>query len=200
LRLPLDPSRTAGALWEAMASELGRTPDSDEEAAFAADHLFYLPDDLLLKEDRTTMGASVEGRVPFLDPALVRYAAGLSLDSRMRGGEGKHLLRAIAARHLPADIAARRKHGFSVPIESWLRGPLMPLARDVFAGEGSGVFDPAMLRRWLDEHAAHRDRSGPLWAALSFELWWRTVGGARPAELEALGRPRSAGAVAGTAL
>jgi asparagine synthase (glutamine-hydrolysing) len=162
-------------LFELLVDELGRAPRGSEATAHASDLLFYLPDDLLLKEDRCCMSASVEGRVPFLDPALVRFGA--SLPSSLRAGpEGsKRLLRRIGRELLPADIAARPKHGFSVPVEDWLRGPLDGLMGDVVSEEGSGLFDPSVLRRWHAEHRAGRDRSGVLWRALVFELWWRQL-------------------------
>ena len=189
LAMPASPEAAVADLGAALARELGGSPARGEEAAFAFDHLYYLPDDLLLKEDRTTMGASVEGRVPYLDRSLVRFGAGLPLGTRFGRDGGKQVLRTLARRHLPEETVTRPKHGFSVPIEDWLRGPLAPLAREVFGDAGSGVFRRDVLLRWLDEHAAHRDRSGPLWAALCFELWWRAVGSARPGALTHPGRP-----------
>ena len=129
------------------------------------------------------MGASVEGRVPFLDADLVAFAAGLPLASRFDGGQGKRVLRTLARSLLPAEIAERGKHGFLAPTEDWLRGPLARLASDTFASAGSGAFRAPVLARWLEEHRAHRDRSGPLWTALCFELWWREVGSATPGQL-----------------
>src|SRR5205823_11242679 len=123
LALEAEPADAARAMLDGIAAETGGVPAGEEELAFTVDHLYYLPDDLLLKEDRTTMGASVEGRVPYLDADLVAFAAGLPLATRFGADGGKELLRVLARRHLPADIAARRKHGFSVPIEDWLRGP-----------------------------------------------------------------------------
>src|SRR6185503_2756426 len=137
------------------ADELGALPASRASLAAAADHLWYLPDDLLLKEDRTTMGASVEGRVPYLDDALVRHAAGLPAHARLEGSTGKRVLRRLAERLLPPGIATRRKHGFSVPIEDWLRGPLDSLAGDTFAAAGSGLFRREVLQRWHGEHRRH---------------------------------------------
>jgi asparagine synthase (glutamine-hydrolysing) len=189
--LAVDPGAVAGALVAEMAAELGAPPADDAALATAADHLWYLPDDLLLKEDRTTMGASVEGRVPFLDDALVRFAAALPASARTAGG-GKRVLRRLAERLLPPGIADRPKHGFSVPLEDWLRGPLRSLAGDTFADAGSGLFRREVLRRWQDDHQRHVDRSGALWAALCFELWWREVGSADQARLAAHGRPLQA--------
>ncbi len=170
-----DPSGVPGALRAGIADECGAVPGDPVAAALTADFLYYLPDDLLLKEDRCTMGASVEGRVPYLDPSLVRFAATLTPGLR-HGPEGsKRLLRRIGHELLPAEIAARPKHGFSVPTEDWLRGPLDGLVGDVAGAAGSGLFERAALRRWHDQHRRGRDRSGALWLALVFELWWREV-------------------------
>jgi hypothetical protein len=76
-----------------------------------------------------------------------------------------------------------------VPVEDWLRGPLDSLVGDVLAGSGSGVFRMEALRRWHDEHRRGIDRSGPLWAALTFELWWRSIGSASSESLAASGKP-----------
>ncbi len=184
LERPIRPEDVTAPLWDELLGETGEAPGDLERLAFTTDHLFYLPDDLLLKEDRMTMGASVEGRVPFLDSSLVRFAAELPVELRFAGGESKPLLRDLARRWLPADVATRRKHGFSTPLEDWLRGPLDALVGDLFACEGSGVFRRDVLRRWHSEHRAMRDRSGPLWAALCFELWWREVG--QPAARQAV--------------
>jgi len=187
--LAVDPGAVASALAAEMEREFASPPASPAALASAADHLWYLPDDLLLKEDRSTMGASLEGRVPYLDDALVRFAAALPISSRIEGATGKRILRRLAERVLPSEIATRRKHGFSVPIEDWLRGPLDALAGDTFAGRGSGLFHMDVIRRWHQEHRRHRDRSGALWAALCFELWWREVATADTARLIERGRP-----------
>ena len=185
----VDPGAVARTLAAEMADELGALQTDRNSIAQAADHLWYLPDDLLLKEDRTTMGASIEGRVPYLDGALVRHAAALPMSARIEGATGKRVLRRLAERLLPAGIATRRKHGFSVPIEDWLRGPLDTLAGDTFAGAGSGLFRMDVLRRWHDEHRRRIDRSGALWAALCFESWWRGIGAATATQVAELGRP-----------
>jgi len=189
LAMDLDPASVPDALAAEMAAEIGVMPDRQEEIAFAADHLYYLPDDLLLKEDRMTMAASVEGRVPYLDADLVAFAAGLPLASRFDGDQGKRVLRTLARRHLPEAVAGRRKHGFSVPIEDWLRGPLDAMVGDIAVSGGSGLFRRDVLRRWHDEHRRRRDRSGPLWAALVWETWWREIGSASPERLTEQGRP-----------
>jgi len=176
----VEPRLAAQRLEPLLRGELDGGPAGEEAIAFSSDFLFYLPDDLLLKEDRCCMGASVEGRVPYLDPSLVRFAATLTPALRSGPEGGKRLLRRIGREALPAGIASRPKHGFTVPIEDWLRGPLDSLVGDVSASAGSGVIDRAVLRRWHTEHRAGRDRSGALWLALVFELWWREVACASP--------------------
>ena len=189
LAVEADPTRVGQALWAELLDETGAAPVDDQAIAFTADHLYGLPDRLLLKEDRTTMGASVEGRVPYLDADLVGMAAGMPSNSRFEGKRGKRLLRMLARQLLPAEIANRPKHGFNAPYEDWLRGPLDALAGDAFAGPGSGVFHSATLKRWHDQNRRGVDRSGPLWSALHFELWWRSIGSATPRDLVAAGHP-----------
>jgi asparagine synthase (glutamine-hydrolysing) len=197
--LDVHPGRVSHALFAELTHEFPSPPTAAAAVASAVDHLWYLPDDLLLKEDRSTMGASVEGRVPYLDDALVRFAAALPVSSRIEGATGKRVLRRLAERVLPSEIVTRRKHGFSVPIEDWLRGPLDALAGDTFAGQGSGLFHMDVIRRWHDEHRRHLDRSGALWAALCFELWWREVATADTGRLIEHGRPLRPSRVASAA-
>jgi asparagine synthase (glutamine-hydrolysing) len=158
-----------------------------EARAFAWDRRYYLPDDLLLKEDRMTMAVSVEGRVPLLDERVAEFADALPAGDKIRGATGKWILRELARRHVPPDLVDRPKHGFSVPVTEWLRGPLAALARDALASGGaSGAWDPAGMRRALDDHASgRRDRGGALWTALAWELWWASPSGPG-------GRPRTA--------
>ena len=84
----------------------------------------YLPDDLLVKVDRATMAASLEARVPYLDPRVVEFAWRLGFASKVRSGEGKLPLRRLLYRDVPRDLVDRPKFGFGIPLDSWLRGPL----------------------------------------------------------------------------
>lgn len=146
--------------------------------ALGFDRRFYLPDDLLLKEDRMTMAVSVEGRVPYLDEGVAPFADAVAPAVHLRGA-GKWMLRALARRHLPEDIVSRPKHGFSVPVTEWLRGPLHPLLEARVRGGGaSGRFAAAPLDALLDEHrAGGRDHGDVLWNVLAFELWWASPSG-----------------------
>ena len=135
----------------------------------------YLADDLLTKTDRMSMSHSLEVRVPFLDPHVAELALALPTSAKVRFLAKKRLLRAVASTLLPREVARGAKRGFSIPMAAWLRGPLLPMARDLLAPDAitrGGVLDPAPIARLLDEHVArHDDHSRALWGLLCFVLW-----------------------------
>ena len=139
------------------------------------DAVTYLPDDILTKVDRATMAASLEARVPFLDPEVAALAWRLPRPLKVHGGTGKWLLRRLLHRYVPAALVERPKAGFGVPLGDWLRGPLRPWAEDLLA-EGAlrqaGILDPAGVRRMWAEHASgRRDRQFELWDVLMLQAW-----------------------------
>ncbi|MGE3777339.1 MAG: asparagine synthase (glutamine-hydrolyzing), partial [Pirellulaceae bacterium] len=97
------------------------------------DTSLWLPDYLLLRGDKLTMAHSLEARVPLLDHRLVEFAARLPVDAKLRGRTRKYLLKRVASRFLPAEIVHRRKQGFPIPIDRWLRREARPLMRDLLA-------------------------------------------------------------------
>lgn len=147
------------------------------QAALAADRVTYLPDDLLTKVDRTSMLHALEVRSPFMDPELVRFAAGLSTDQLLKGGP-KRMLREAFAQDLPAWVFQRKKMGFAVPVGEWFRGELRPMLRDNLFAAGSfasGHFNMQVVERLVEEHERRRiDHSQRLYALLMLELWWHT--------------------------
>lgn len=140
-----------------------------------ADQLTYLPDDQLAKVDRVSMAVSLEVRVPLLDHRLVEFAWTLPTSMKTRDGQGKWLLRQVLYRLVPRKIVERPKQGLSVPLATWLRGPLRPWAEDLLSAdqlERDGVLRAAPIRRaW---NALLRGQSGmaqALWGMLLFQQW-----------------------------
>ena len=152
-------------------------PRNLAETFMFLDTLMMLPDEFLTKVDRATMAVSLEGRVPYLDTNVLELAWRLPTHLKIRQGEGKWILRQILKRHVPAAFVDRPKHGFSVPIGAWLRGPLREWA--------GGLLDPDLLRRqgfldegrvtriWNEHQAGPIDHFEVLWRVLMFQAWFQ---------------------------
>jgi len=138
----------------------------------------YLVGDINTKVDRASMAHSLEVREPLMDHPLVEWLATLPSEYKLRGGEGKWLLKTAMEPLLPRDLLYRQKMGFAVPLAEWFRGPLKQRVRDAVLGErlaDSGYFNPATLRRLVEQHSSGmRDHSAPLWSLLMFEAFLRT--------------------------
>jgi asparagine synthase (glutamine-hydrolysing) len=135
----------------------------------------YLADDILVKADRASMAASLELRAPYLDTALVEFAARLPWQLKMSLTRTKVLLKRALRGLVPDEILRRPKKGFGIPVAAWIRGPLRPLFEELLSErelrEG-GVFDPQGVRALLKSHLEGRaDLRKPLWTLLMFQLW-----------------------------
>jgi asparagine synthase (glutamine-hydrolysing) len=139
----------------------------------------YLPDDLLVKTDRCTMANSLEARAPFLDTTLVEYAATLPDALKIRGRQGKAILRDAFADLIPDDLGRRPKMGFGVPLDSWFRGELRSYVRDVLLEPSSASRDylnQDAIRTVVDDHQAGRTNDGHrLWTLICFERWLKLL-------------------------
>jgi asparagine synthase (glutamine-hydrolysing) len=135
----------------------------------------FLADDLLPQADRAGMAHGLEIRVPFLDPQVAELALALPRRAKVTAWRSKRVLRVAGASLLPDPVVRGPKRGFCTPAAAWLRGPLLPLASDVLAGETlarQGYFRPRAVHALLARHVARReDLSRPLWALIAFTLW-----------------------------
>jgi len=140
------------------------------DAAQYADMKLWLPGDILTKVDRTSMAVSLEAREPLLDYRLIEFSASLPEAMRVRGGQGKWLMKRAMRGTLPDDILYRPKMGFVSPIAQWFRGPLADQARRIASGSAlarSGWFNTARLTEIAEAHISGRSDN----ARLLWQLW-----------------------------
>lgn len=139
------------------------------------DLVTYLPDDILAKMDRASMGVSLEARVPFLDHRIVEFAWTLPLEMKIKEGKTKHLLRKLLYKYVPKELIERPKMGFSVPIDSWLKGPLKEWASSLLSPskiKQEGFLNASLVtEKWNQHLSGERNFQHQIWDILMFEAW-----------------------------
>jgi len=137
----------------------------------------YLPCDLLVKTDRCSMAHGLEVRSPFLDTALVEWAFRLPDSFKIRGREGKWILRRAFRDFLPESIQKRPKMGFGVPLGAWFRNQWSAPLRDLLLAPGARIrryLDGNRIERMVRSHlSGEQDAGHSLWLFLTFEIWLR---------------------------
>jgi len=170
--------RTSADIYAAAREVFEKGPVRDDLARMQyLDVNFYLAEDILTKVDRSAMQVSLETRAPFLDPRIANFAFSLPMKYKLRGSNGKVILKKAVEPLLPKAILNRPKKGFGIPIAAWLRGRLRYLLHDLLSPERlkeQGIFEPAYVDRLVSEHeqgiASHHKE---LWTLLVFQLWSR---------------------------
>jgi asparagine synthase (glutamine-hydrolysing) len=144
-----------------------------DQALYLDTHMF-LPDGILICNDKMSMAAGLELRVPFLDVDLMRFVERIPGDTRVRRGAGKRLHRMAMERLLPAGIATRPKHGFATPYDDWLRASLgAEVERRYAAGTAlAALIEPSAVTRLVDQHRRGRaDHKAILYCLLELSEW-----------------------------
>ncbi|MDA9074600.1 asparagine synthase (glutamine-hydrolyzing) [Amylibacter sp.] len=144
-----------------------------------ADLITYLPDDILVKVDRAAMSNSLETRAPFLDLDLVNYAWSLPMSHKIRGMQGKIILRENLYRYVPKDLIDRPKMGFGIPIDKWLRNELRDWAEELLDPKiikTQGYFNNEVLqKKWSEHLTGQRNWHHHIWCVLMFQLWLKSL-------------------------
>jgi asparagine synthase (glutamine-hydrolysing) len=133
-----------------------------------------LAEGLLTKADRASMSSALELRAPFLDEGVMEFAKSLRIEDRVQGFMTKVFLKRYARRYLPDHIVNRRKRGLSVPISSWLRGPLREWAAATLEKgllEQVGIHTSAVLELFAEHLQRKADHSRALWTLLVLVEW-----------------------------
>lgn len=158
---------------ETVANEL---PDLIMRMQFF-DTVTFLPDDILTKVDRASMAVSLEVRVPLLDHRIVEFAWSLPRHMQVRNGQSKWLLRQLLYQYVPRELVERPKTGFSLPLDSWLRGSLRDWAEELLSERSLrtvGLLNPAPVRqKWAEHISGLYNWKKQLWNVLMLQAWHR---------------------------
>ena len=166
----------------------------------ALEQRFFLADHNLTYTDKMSMAASVEVRVPFLDPDLVDFAARIPERLKQHGRVGKWVLKKAMEPFLPRDVIYRPKSGFGAPLRRWMRGELRPLLGELLSADSlrrRGFFEPSAVHRLIQRNdSGEVDGAYTLLSLLSIEIWCRRfIDG--PPSLDVGGAPAVAASGAG---
>jgi asparagine synthase (glutamine-hydrolysing) len=147
-----------------------------DESMMMADLSKYLPDDILVKIDRSCMAYGLESRSPFLDHRVVEYALSLTASQKISNGQSKWLLRQLLFKYLPERIFSRQKKGFGCPIGSWLRGPLKDWGYSLLQKQNDKMSEFVDMRvakiYWEDHLSGKNNWEYRLWVLFSLLAWF----------------------------
>ncbi|KWT84960.1 asparagine synthase (glutamine-hydrolyzing) [Candidatus Magnetominusculus xianensis] len=146
------------------------------DATLDLDFALYLPDTLMVKVDIAAMANSLEVRAPFLDYKFIEFAAKIPSNLKLKDGiDGKYILKLAAQPYLPKEVIYRKKMGFGVPIDHWLRNELKDMVCDVLLSKRAaerGLFKRQYIEHMLKRHINGEDHHYLIWNLLMLELWF----------------------------
>ena len=136
----------------------------------------WLPDDLLVKADKMTMANSVELRVPLLDHKLLEFAATLPSNFKINGFSMKYIAKRCLSKQIPVEILERKKAGFPVPYENWLRTDLRDSVSDILLDRETidrGYFKKSTVETLVRDNAEYGGYAKEIFSLVVLELWHR---------------------------
>jgi asparagine synthase (glutamine-hydrolysing) len=136
----------------------------------------WLPDDLLIKADKITMANSLELRVPLLDHRLLEFAASLPPHYKLNGFSLKYIWKKALSKRVPDRILKRKKAGFPVPYEFWLRNNFKDQIRDILTDRKTierGYFQRAAVEKLINANTKSGSYSKEVFSLVALELWHR---------------------------
>lgn len=150
------------------------TLPTEQDDLMCMDMIQYLPDDILVKVDRSAMAVSLESRVPFLDRDIVEFAWKLPLEFKKSNGVNKRILKNILYRYIPESIMERPKKGFSVPVIEWLQGSLKGWAEDLLSYDRvrkQGILEPTAVDKIWKNFVKCGAYADLVWNLVVFQSW-----------------------------
>jgi asparagine synthase (glutamine-hydrolysing) len=155
-----------------------KAPTKDIGALRTLQHIdlhLYMPDDILVKVDRSTMACSLEGREPLLDHTVVEYIASLPYEKLQNHQTSKGLLKKVLYNYVPQHLVDRPKQGFGVPLDRWLKGDLRHLL-DTYLDETkiveAGILDSAMVAKEKADFLSGKRPYTRVWNIIVFQMWY----------------------------
>jgi asparagine synthase (glutamine-hydrolysing) len=131
---------------------------------------FRLPELLLMRVDKMSMGVSLESRVPFLDHKFVEMAMSIPASIKIENGMLKYIFKKAVRGLIPDELIDRKKQGFGVPVYEWFFDQLGKMAKrelNAFCND-TDFLDHSEVRRLTD-----RGKGPQVWYLLNFALWWK---------------------------
>ncbi|MEE9406235.1 MAG: asparagine synthase (glutamine-hydrolyzing), partial [Candidatus Aenigmarchaeota archaeon] len=168
------------------ATEFVRAANLDERAKLATlvkgrgsmENIIYLdfktqlPEDYLMKVDKMTMANAIEARVPLLDQKVVELSMRIPASMKVSRMKTKYMFRKMAAKKLPREIVQRKKSGFTLPTEKWMKEGMREVALQMFESAPKEIIDRKEARKIIEKYErSKRYYTRQLWSIFSFVLW-----------------------------
>ena len=134
----------------------------------------YLADDILVKVDRASMYNGLEVREPFLDHRILEFVAQLPYEYKYKNGVSKVILKEIAHKYIPKEMIDRKKQGFSIPLDSWLKNDLKTVVLDTLSRlkQNNELFNANYVEQLIDSFYKRNGNPYKLWLLFTFQLWY----------------------------